>query len=318
MKLVSIVSGTFNEEGNVQAFYDRVRAVMESLPDYRWELIVIDNCSRDGTVSILRRIAAADRRVRVIVNTRNFGAIRSIYHAFLQAYGDAVVIIASDLQEPPELIPEFIGKWEQGYKVALGIRSGSRESTLMQAIRSLYYTIVNRLSDIELHRHATGFGLYDQKVLEILRKIDDPFPYLRGLVCDIGYERALVPFVQPKRQHGRTSNNLYSLYDLAMLGITNHSKVPLRIATFSGFLVGALSLACAFGYLAYKLLYWDRFEVGMAPAAIGIFFFGGVQLFFVGIMGEYILAIHTQVQKRPLVVERERINFEEPAAGPEN
>lgn len=310
MKLLSIVTGTYNEEESLPIFYERIRAVMDALPEYRYELIVIDNSSTDGTPSILRKLAAADKRVKVIFNTRNFGAVRSMYHAFLAARGDAVVIMTSDLQDPPELIPEFLAKWREGYKVVLGARVGSRESLVMRGIRALYYSVITRLSEVDMHRNVTGSGLYDQTVLEVLRQIDDPYPYLRGLVCDLGFERALVPFVQPKRVRGRSKNNFYTLYDLAMLGITNHSKVPLRLATLTGSVVGALSLLCAFGYLVYKLLYWDRFEVGMAPAAIGIFFFGGVQLFFVGILGEYILAIHTQVQKRPLVVERERINFD--------
>lgn len=310
MKLLSIVTGTYNEEESLPIFYERIRAVMDALPEYRYELIVIDNSSTDGTPSILRKLAAADKRVKVIFNTRNFGAVRSMYHAFLAARGDAVVIMTSDLQDPPELIPEFLAKWREGYKVVLGARVGSRESLVMRGIRALYYSVITRLSEVDMHRNVTGSGLYDQAVLEVLRQIDDPYPYLRGLVCDLGFERALVPFVQPKRVRGRSKNNFYTLYDLAMLGITNHSKVPLRLATLTGSVVGALSLLCAFGYLVYKLLYWDRFEVGMAPAAIGIFFFGGVQLFFVGILGEYILAIHTQVQKRPLVVERERLNFD--------
>lgn len=313
MRRLSVVTGTYNEEENILPFYERIRTVLDGERAYSWELIVIDNSSKDGTLAILREIAARDRRVKVIVNTRNFGAVRSGYHAFLTARGDAVVLMASDFQDPPELIPDMLRRWEQGFKVVLGTRVGSRESAVMRAIRSLYYAVITRLSEVDLLRNVTGFGLYDQDVLKLLRRIDDPYPYLRGLICDLGYERALIPFVQPARERGVTKHNLYSLYDLAMLGVTNHTKVPLRLATFAGFVIGALSLLSAVGYFAYKLLYWDRFVVGTAPAVIGVFFFGGLQLFFVGILGEYILAIQTQIYKRPLVVERERINFDLPS-----
>ena len=258
---------------------------------------------------MLRDLAARDQRVKVIFNARNFGPIRSGYHAVLQSSGDAVVVMASDLQDPPSVIPQFIAKWEGGFKIVLAIKTQSEEHGLFYFIRSIYYATVKRLSDIELNSHSTGFGLYDKQVIDILRKIDDPYPYFRGLISDIGFEPARIPFKQPLRKRGITSNNFYTLYDLAMLGITNHSKVPLRLATFAGFAMGALSLLVAIGYLVYKLLFWGSFPLGMAPIVIGLFFFSSVQLFFIGILGEYIGAIHTQVLHRPLVVEKERINF---------
>jgi glycosyltransferase involved in cell wall biosynthesis len=311
MASLSVVTGCFNEQDNVAELYQRVcRTFAENLPGYEFELIFIDNASNDRTVEILRGIAAKDGRVRVIVNNRNFGPVRSGYHAFMQARGDAVIAMASDLQDPPEMIPEFVQKWEDGYKIVLGQKTNSEESPLFFVVRKAYYRIINSLSEIELVKNATGFGLYDRRVVEDVRQIDDPYPYFRGLICDLGYDRALVPFTQPTRKRGITKNNFYTLWDVAMLGITNHSKVPLRLATFAGLGVSALSFLIAFGYLIYKLLYWDSFQVGTAPLVIGMFFIGAVQLVFIGLLGEYIGAIYTQVLRRPRVIEKERINFE--------
>lgn len=311
MPIVSVVTGCFNEEGNVTELYDRVcRAFADKLPRYEFEMIYIDNASTDQTVDVLRGLAKKDKRVKVIVNNRNFGAVRSGYHAFLQATGDAVVGIASDLQDPPEMIPQFVEKWEEGYKIVLAQKTNSEESPLFFLVRKMYYNTINRLSDIELVKNATGFGLYDRRVVEDIRRINDPYPYFRGLICDLGYERALIPFTQPTRKRGITSNNFYSLWDMAMLGITNHSKVPLRLATFGGLGVAATSFLIALGYLLYKLLYWDSFQVGLAPLVFGMFFIGAVQLVFVGLLGEYIGAIYTQILRRPPVIEKERINFD--------
>ncbi len=310
MKCISIVTGCYNEEENVQELYERVKKVMSSLNNYRYEHIFIDNASKDRTVDILRRIAKHDRNVKVIINTRNFGHIRSPYHAILQAKGDAVIGIVADLQDPPEMIPQFIKKWEEGYKLVIGVKAASDESPIFFAIRKLYYKIIGTLSEIDIIKNFTGFGLYDQKVIEILRHIDDPYPYFRGLICEIGYERAIILYNQPVRKRGFTKNNFYTLYDLAMLGITNHSKVPLRLATMTGFVLAILSLLGALGYFIYKLIFWKSFSVGMAPLVIGLFFFSSVQLFFIGIIGEYIGSIQTQVLKRPLVIEKERINFD--------
>jgi len=308
-KLISVMTPCFNEEGNVEEPHRRIAAVFETLPQYDWEHILIDNASRDSTPAILRRMAAADPRVKVILNTRNFGHIRSPFHALLQARGDAVISLASDLQDPPELIPRFIEKWEQGYKVALGQKETSDESAVFFAIRGAYYKLVRKLAEIELFEHVTGFGIYDREVVEQFRKINDPYPYGRGLISDLGYDVALIQYHQPLRKSGITSNNFYTLYDMAMLGITNHSKVPLRMATLLGFAMSLLSLLVAISYLVYKILFWNRFPVGQAPVVIGLFLFSSVQLFFTGVLGEYIAAIHTQVLHRPLVVEKERINF---------
>jgi len=244
------------------------------------------------------------------VNNRNFGHIRSGYHAFLQAKGDAVVIMASDLQDPPEMIPQFVRNWEAGYRIVLAQKTESKESALFFFVRKTYYNLINRLSEIELVKNATGFGLYDRVVVEDIRAINDPYPYFRGLICDLGYRRALVPFSQPARKRGFTKNNFYTLWDMAMLGLTNHSKVPLRLAIFAGCGVGAVSFVIALIYLVYKLLFWSNFQVGIAPLVIGIFFIGAIQLVFIGLLGEYIGAIHTQVLRRPPVIERERVNFD--------
>lgn len=309
MKHISVVTPCYNEEENVREVYAQVKAVFERLGRFTYEHIFIDNASKDRTVAVLRELAAADPNVKVIVNARNFGHIRSPYYGLLQAHGDAVVSIVADLQDPPALIEDFLKKWEEGFLVVLGVKDGSDESWLMHTVRSLYYRLVAKLADIRLVKNFTGFGLYDRRVIEILRQIDDPYPYFRGLIADVGFEFCKVKYRQPARRRGITKNNFYTLYDLAMLGITNHSKVPLRIATMAGFFMSGVSLLVALGYLVAKLLFWYSFTVGIAPLIISLFFFSSVQLFFIGILGEYIGAIHTQVQKRPLVIEKERINF---------
>lgn len=309
MKKISIVTPCYNEEENVAEVYKQVKHVFASLSEYTYEHIFIDNASKDRTVAILKEIANTDKQVKIIVNTRNFGHLRSPYHALLQAKGDAVILFVADLQDPPHMIPQFIEKWETGYKVVLGVKKQSEESFLMFFIRKQYYNFINRVSEIDLVKNNTGFGLYDQLVIEILRKIDDPYPYFRGLISDIGFESYKIDYVQPSRKRGITSNNFYTLYDMAMLGITNHSKIPLRIAAMLGFLLSGLSLLIAFIYLIAKLMFWDYFTFGLAPLVIGLFFFSSVQLFFIGIMGEYIGSIHTQIVKRPHVIEKERINF---------
>lgn len=316
MPLLTVLTPCFNEEGNVREVYGRVKAAMERLPGYEYDHLFIDNASTDRTVAILRELAATDRRVKVIVNTRNFGQIRSPYHAFLQARGDAVMTCVADMQDPPELIPEFVAKWEQGYKVVIGVKRGSHESWLMARVRKAYYWLLAKMSsDVELVHDFTGFGLYDREVIEQFRNTEERYPYLRGLVVDFGYERAVIDYMQPARHQGRSKNNFFSLYDMAMLGVTNHSKVPLRLAAMAGFAISILSLVVAIGYLILKLTFWSQLEMGLAPLLIGIYFFGAVQLFFIGMLGEYIGAIHTQVHKRPLVVEKERINFDELEAG---
>ena len=313
-KLISIVTPCFNEEDNVVELHRRIALVMASL-GYDYELIYIDNHSTDRTVSRIRELAANDKRVKLIVNARNFGHIRSPYYGILQSRGDACILIASDLQDPPEMIAEFVKRWEEGFKTVLATKPESEESSLMFFIRKLYYRLVAKISDVPLVKNATGAGLFDKAVVDILRKVEDPYPYFRGLVCEIGFPIALVPFKQPRRARGVTKNNFYTLYDIAMLGITNHSKVPLRLMTMSGFLMGIFSVLIAFGFLIAKLLFWNSFQLGIAPILIGIFFFGAVQMFFIGMLGEYVGAIYTHVRKLPLVVESERVNFDSPDTG---
>ena len=312
-KLISVVTSCFNEEGNVEELHRRIIAQFDGLPDYDFEHIYIDNASTDGTAGAIRRLASTDFRVKAIFNTRNFGHIRSPMHAILQANGEAIISMASDLQDPPELISAFVRQWEAGFKVVAGVKPSSKETPLLFALRRLYYASIGRIADVELIPNFTGFGLYDREVIELVRTIDDPYPYFRGLIADLGFAHAEVPFEQPLRKRGITKSNFYTLYDMAMLGITGHSKIPIRLATMAGFMLSGLSLIVAIIYLAYKLLYWDQFSLGVAPVLIGFFFFASVQLFFIGILGEYIANIHTQVQKRPLVVERERINFDKTA-----
>ncbi len=308
-RLISVTASCFNEDENVVALYERIRAVFEQEPNYDFELILIDNHSADQTVARIKTLIEADPRVRLIVNARNFGHIRSPYHAFLQATGDAVVTMASDLQDPPELIADFLRKWEAGFKISVGVKHQSRESRPMWAIRRAYYSLLYKIADIHVIQDFTGFGLYDRAVVDEFRKLEDPYPYFRGIISEIGFDRAEVPFVQPLRERGITKNNFYTLYDMAMLGITNHSKVPLRLATMGGFALAFLSLVVSFLYIGLKLIFWNQFSLGLAPLVIGVFFFGSIQLFFIGLLGEYVLAIHTQVMKRPHVVEQERVNL---------
>jgi len=309
MKLISVVTPCYNEGQNIENVYHQVQKVFKDLPQYTYEHIFIDNASTDNTLPLLRKMAEHDKNVKIIVNTRNFGWIRSPYYGLLQANGDAVVSLVADLQEPPTMIPDFINKWEEGYKVVIAIKTQSEESALMFAIRKFYYNLVSRLSEVELIKNYTGFGLYDHAVIEALRELDEVYPYFRGLIPELGFETARMVFTQPQRKRGISSSNFYRLYDYAMLGITNHSKVPLRLVTMLGFAMSALSLIIAFVYFAYKLIFWESFSLGIAPIVIGLFFFSSVQLFFLGIVGEYIGSIHTQVLKRPLVIEKERINF---------
>jgi len=310
MKTISILTPCFNEEANVEEVYTRVRDVMAGLGRYRYEHLFIDNNSADRTVEILKRIAAQDTNVKVIVNARNFGHIRSPIHALYQTCGDAVIGIVADLQDPPEIIVDFVREWEAGYPMVLAIKKTSGENPVMFWIRKKYYRLVNRLSSLETFENYTGLGLYDRQVVDIVKSFNDPYPYFRGIIAEIGLPHKLIYYDQPARKRGFTKNNFYSLYDMAMLAITNLSKVPLRLVTFTGFASALLCLAVALGYLVYKLMFWNNFTVGMAPLVIGIFFFSSIQLISVGLLGEYIGSIHTQVQKRPHVVERERVNFD--------
>ena len=307
-KLISIVTPCYNEEKNIEELYEQIKKMMGG-QKYEYEHIFIDNASTDRSVEILRELASKDRRLKVILNTRNFGHIRSPYYAILQASGDAVIVMASDFQDPPEKIPEFIQKWEEGYKVVVGVKTSSKEPGLFYFLRSLYYRVLRRLSEVRLIDNFTGFGLYDKKVIEILREFNDPYPYFRGLIADIGYDIAEIEFNQPRRKRGISKNNFYTLYDMAMLGVVSYTKVPLRLAAMLGFLSATISFLVGLVYLIYKLIFWQNFSVGLAPAVIGLFFMGSIQLFFLGLVGEYIGSIYTLAIRRPLVIEKERINF---------
>ena len=309
---ISIVSSALNEQDNLPLLCEAVKKEMARWADtYEYEQIILDNGSTDGTLDVLRRLAAQDKHIKVIVNARNFGHIRSPYYGMLQGSGDAVVYLASDMQDPPELIGKFIEYWQQGFKVVLGQKQQSVENKLFFAVRKFYYWLLNLVNDsgAQLVANCTGFGLFDKEVIDQMRRLQDPYPYVRGLVCELGYAKALVPFVQPPRKTGITKNNFYTLYDNAMIGFTNHSKVPLRLAALGGFVLGVTSFILACIYLVLKICFWERFPMGTAPILLAVLFFASVQLIFLGILGEYIGAILTQVLHRPLVVEKERINF---------
>ncbi len=309
-KLITIMTPCYNEEQNVREVHRRLMAVAATLSQYRFEHLFIDNASTDGTVSVLRQMAAEDPTVRVIVNARNVGPDRSGMHALLQAQGDAIGILVADLQDPPELFTDMIRAWEGGAPIVAGIKNTSDESWLMYRLRTAYYRLVARLTNVRIMAHFTGFGLYDRSVIDKIRAdFRDPYPYFRGMIAELGLPVAAIHYNQNRRARGLTSQNFYSLYDFAMLGITNLSKVPLRLVVFAGFVSAFLSFLTGMFYLVYKLVYWKNFTVGVAPVVLGLFFLGSIQLIALGIIGEYVGSIHTLVLKRPLVTEKERINF---------
>jgi glycosyltransferase involved in cell wall biosynthesis len=318
-RLLSVVSSCYNEEGNLQEFYDRTTAVLARFPDYSYEIIMADNCSTDGSREILRSIAARDSRFKVIINASNVGPDRSSYNALMHASGDACIPMSSDLQDPPEVIAKFIEEWEKGNLAVLGVRTGNPDRSVLSLSRSLFYGILARISDSDaIVRNFTGFGLYDRRFVDAMKLYKQPIPYIRGLVGKIGFQRAEVEFIQPPRTRGRSTHSFFSLYGVAMTGFVSHSKLPLRLATFTGFWIALGSLLVALGYFVYKLLFWNSFSVGLAPLVIGLFFFSAVQLIFIGIIGEYVGAILTQVKNEPLAIEDEKINFDSragPAAG---
>jgi len=311
MKTISVVTPCYNEEGNVREVYERVRDLMLGLAKYRYEHVFIDNASIDSTFTVLSEIAATDSNVKVIRNARNFGHVRSPMHALLQTRGDAVIVLMSDLQDPPEVLGQLLEQWEKGVPIVIAVKRQSRESAPMFLVRKMFYRLVHYISDdIETYENFTGFGLYDRQVIDLVRQFGDPYPYFRGMIAEIGLPHTEVEYEQQRRKRGKSKNNFYTLYDLAMLGITKLSKVPLRLVTFAGFLGSLLSMLGGMAYFAYKLLFWHQFTLGVAPIAIGMFFLGSLQLLFMGIIGEYVGNIHTQVHNRPLVVERERLNFQ--------
>lgn len=311
MKKISIVTPCYNEEENIEELYNQVKDIIESrLTDYTYEHIFIDNCSKDNTVKILKSIASKDKRVKIIVNSRNFGPVRSPVYGLFQATGDVVIFIVADLQDPPSLIPEFIKKWEDGNDIVLAIKKQSEEHILMFKIRELYYGLLSKLSEVTIFRSYTGFGLYDRVVMDAIKEMADPYPFFRGMIAEVGFKVATIDYIQPARIKGITKNNFYSLYDFGILGIINTSKIPLRMAVFTGAFFGFLSFIVGIGYLIAKLFYWDSMPLGIAPLLIMNSFIFSILLFFIGIIGEYVGAIYTQVLNRPLVFEKERINFE--------
>lgn len=309
MKLISIVIPTFNEEKNISLLIDDVISNID-INKYKYEIIVIDNSSNDKTVENVKLKIKSNKNIKLIINSRNFGHLRSPFHGILQAKGDAVILINADFQDPPHLIKDLLYKWENNNQIILLKKRNSHENKLLFYLRSLFYKFLNCISETKLSNNTTGSGLFDKSFINSLKKINDPYPYFRGLIHEITDEIAYLEFDQPVRKRGKSKNNFYTLYDIAVLGVIKHSKIPIRFMIVFGLFLSFISVIFAIFYLILKLLYWDVFEFGLAPLLIGIFTFGGIQLLFLGILGEYILSIHTQVRNLPLVIEKERINFE--------
>lgn len=310
-KTVSILIPCYNEEENVVPMSEAIVNLFETeLTNYHYELVFIDNDSHDKTRELLREICSKNPNIKAIFNAKNFGQFNSPYYGILQTTGDCTISMVCDFQDPIELIPKYIEEWENGYKIVIGIKTSSKESKIMYLLRSIYYKIIKKFSDVEQIEHFTGSGLYDRSFVEVLRELKDPKPFMRGIVAELGFKRKEIPYEQPQRRAGKTHNNFYTLYDAAMLSITSYTKIGLRLATFLGCGVGFASILVAFVYLILKLIMWNDFQAGTAPILIGMCFLGAVQLFFIGFMGEYILSINERVMNRPLVVEEERINFE--------
>ncbi len=307
-KLISIVIPTYNEEENVEPMAKAVREMFaKDLPEHRYEIIFIDNDSKDNTRALLRKICEEDENVTAIFNAKNFGPFNSPYYGLLQATGDAVVLLCADFQDPVELIPQFVREWENGYKIVIGKKLSSRENKFMYFLRSMYYDIIRKMSEVDQIEHFTGFGLYDQSFIEVLRNLHDPTPFLRGIVAELGWKRKEIVYEQQKRRAGKSYYSLYKYYDAAMLSFTSYTKVGLRMATFVGFTVGIVSFLIAVIYIILKLLHWDEYSMGTASLAVGLFFLGSVQLIFIGFVGEYILSMNQRIMNRPLVIEEGRI-----------
>lgn len=310
-KTISIMVPTYNEEENVFLMYEALKNIFQKeLKKYDYEILFIDNKSLDKTRTLIREICAKDKNVKAIFNAQNFGQFNSPYYGLISTTGDCTISVAADFQDPVEMIPKFVKEWEKGYKIVIGIKNKSEESKIVYALRSLYYKMIKKFSEVEQIEHFTGFGLYDKDFIEVLKNLDDPDPYLRGIVAELGFERKEIPFTQPKRQRGKSSNNWYRLYDAAMLGITSYTKIGLRLATIVGFMISFLSVFVALIYLVLKLCNWNSFQAGIAPIIIGVFLLGGMQIFFIGFLGEYILNINQRIMHRPLVVVEEKLNFE--------
>ena len=309
-KKISIVTPTYNEESNIKSLCISISEEMKKLKDeYDYEHIVIDNCSTDNTIEILKNLTRSDKNLKVIINTRNFGHIKSPVHGLLQSQGDASILLAADFQDPIELIPEYIKEWESGYDVVLAQKDKSEENFFKHRIKKIFYNFIKMISDVSLMTNTTGSGLFDRKIINEIKNIEDPYPYFRGLLSEITSNIKLIKFKQPKRKFGKTKNNFYSLYDIGVLGIIKHSKLPLRIITFIGFVASLVSLIIALVYFFRKIFNWYEDTVGIAPLIIGLFFLASIQIFLLGFIGEYVMNILIQSRKLPLVIEKERINF---------
>ncbi len=310
MKMISFMIPCYNEKENVVPMSEAiVKLMLTDLYDYDYELLFIDNCSTDGTRDLLRQICAGNKKIKAIFNAKNFGQFNSPYHAMCQTVGDCTVTLCCDFQDPVEVIPQFVHEWENGYKIVCGIKATSKENKIMRFLRTCYYKLIRKMSDVEQIEHFTGFGLYDKSFIEVLKTLDDPTPFMRGIVAELGYKRKDVPYEQQRRAAGKTHNNFFTLYDAAMLSFTTYTKMGLRLATIMGFIMSVLSLIVALVYLIMKLIWWDRFVAGMTPILLMVTVLGSMQLFFIGFLGEYVLNINKRVMHRPLVIEEERINF---------
>lgn len=311
MKTVSILVPTYNEEANIALLCEEiVKLFDEELKEYTYEIVFIDNCSKDNSQTIIRDICKLNKQVKAIFNSKNFGPLNSPYYGLLQTTGDCTILMCADFQDPIHMIVDFVREWEKGFNVVIGIKTKSKENKIMYLLRSLYYKTIKKMSNVEQIEHFTGFGLYDKSFIKVLAQLDDPTPFLRGIVAELGPKRKEIPYEQAKRRAGKTSFNLYGYYDAAMLSFTSYTKIGLRIATMAGFIFSGVSLIVALIYLVLKLIYWDRFTAGMAPILIGVFFMGSIQLLFIGLVGEYIMSMNSRIMKRPLVIEEMRINFE--------
>lgn len=315
-KVISVMIPCYNEVENVEAISKAVINIIENkLAQYDYELIFIDNNSTDGTKDVLRSLCIENKKIKVIFNAKNFGQFNSPYYRLCQTNGDCTIFMCCDFQDPIEMIPKFIEKWEAGYKIVCAIKTSSKENRVMRLLRTCYYKIIKKMSDVEQIEHFTGFGLYDKSFIEVLKKLDDSTPFLRGIVAELGYKRIDIPYEQQKRAAGKTHNNWATLYDAAMLSFTSYTKIGLRIATIIGFGLSAISLVVALIYLILKLVFWDRFVAGTIPILLAVCVLGSVQIFFIGLLGEYVLSINKRIMKRPLVIEEERLNFEKNEGG---
>lgn len=309
MKKISILIPTYNEIENVEPLSAAIIEEMQKLPQYDYEIVFIDNNSQDGTREKLRELCGENKKIKAILNAKNFGQNNSPYYGLQQTTGDCAILMCADFQDPVDMIPKLVAEWESGYRIVSAIKTTSKENKIMRFLRTCYYKLIKKFSDVEQIEHFTGFGLYDKSFIQVLRDLKDPTPFLRGIVAELGFKRKEIPYEQQRRRAGKTKNNLYSLYDIAMLSFTSYTKIGLRLATFIGFFIAAVSVVIAIVYLILKLIYWDTFFMGTAPILIGMFFLGAVQLIFLGLIGEYILSINQRVMNRPLVIEEERINF---------